>query len=195
MAKAKTIKGLNPRVSTVESVRKIVETRLQEFYQLVPYIDEAFRVREMHDMRIAAKRLRYTLELFADALPPACSVLVKDVEQLQEELGALHDNDVMIALLRLCLGSSSGGDPYQEALARATKLPKRKQKRKTMVDPALVAHLTDSGATPSAEERQGLEWLLSDYEKQREQRYIAFRQHWQQLQERDFRHELLCALW
>ncbi|GHO43275.1 CHAD domain-containing protein [Ktedonospora formicarum] len=191
MAKAKAIKDLSPQAMTVESVRKIVTTRLQELYDWADYVGDTYHARELHDMRIAAKRLRYTLELFADALPPECGLLVKEVELIQGELGELHDADVMVALLRLCLGSSDSGAPYQEALVRATKLPK---KGKVMVDPDLVAHFADPGVTPSAEERQGLEWLLSDYEKRRKQHYTAFCQHWQELLAQDFRHKLLYAL-
>ncbi|GHO66017.1 hypothetical protein KSC_049090 [Ktedonobacter sp. SOSP1-52] len=194
MAKARAIHGLQPQATTGENARKIIETRLDELYQWEKYVGEAYRSRELHDMRIAAKRLRYTLELFADTLPPACAVLVKDVEQIQGELGELHDNDVMVALLRLCLGSVGGGNPYQTVLTQAPTLARQKSQGKIAVEPGLVAHMTDPKIAPSAEERLGLEVLLRAYEKQREQSYMAFREHWQQLQERDFRRELLYAI-
>lgn len=194
MAKARAIHGLQPQATTGENARKIIETRLDELYQWEKYVGEAYRSSELHDMRIAAKRLRYTLELFVDVLPPACGLLVKEVEQIQEELGELHDNDVMVALLRLCLGSVSGGNPYQAALMEAPALVSKKPKGKIVVEPALVAHMTDPKVAPSAEERLGLEGLLRAYEKQRDQSYMAFREHWQQLQERDFRRELLYAI-
>lgn len=194
MAKARAIHGLQPQSTTGENARKIVEMRLDELYQWEKYVGELYRSSELHDMRIAAKRLRYTLELFADALPPACAALVKDVEQIQGELGELHDNDVMIALLRLCLGSVGGGNTYQVALTQAPTLARKKSQGKIVIEPALVAHMTDPKVTPSAEDRLGLEALLRAYEKQRKQSYIAFREHWQQLQERDFRRELLYAI-
>ncbi|WP_040444059.1 CHAD domain-containing protein [Ktedonobacter racemifer] len=194
MAKARAIHGLQPHATTGENARKIIETRLDELYQWEKYVGEPYRSSELHDMRIAAKRLRYTLELFADALPPACAALVKDVEQIQGELGELHDNDVMVALLRLCLGSVGGGNTYQAALTQVPTLAKKKSQGKTVIEPALVAHMADPKVAPSAEERLGLEALLRAYEKQREQSYIAFREHWQQLQERDFRRELLYSI-
>src|SRR5579859_3932158 len=104
MAKAKPITGLDIQAPTGRNAALIVCTRLDELYTWSHFVDSAYAVRELHNLRIAAKRLRYTLEIFEDFLPGDCKPLVKELEQLQEELGQLHDSDVMIALLRLCLG-------------------------------------------------------------------------------------------
>src|SRR5438876_4250935 len=97
MAKAKPITGLNIQAPTAVNARIIAQTRLAEIYTWEQYIDNPYHVHELHNMRIAAKRLRYTLEIFADFLPASVAPLLKEVEQIQEELGALHDSDVMIA--------------------------------------------------------------------------------------------------
>jgi CHAD domain-containing protein len=44
----------------------------------------------IHEMRIAAKKLRYTLETFEDALEPGAS-LIQDVTALQDAAGEMHD--------------------------------------------------------------------------------------------------------
>ncbi len=191
MAKARPVKGLNAHAPTGENARMIARVRLEELYGWDQYVDEPYRVRELHNMRIAAKRLRYTLEVFEDYLPEACVQIVKELEQLQDELGAFHDSDVMIALLRLCLGSEDGGTAYERVLAQAKQ---RQGKEKYLVRPELVADLVDPAVAPSAEERYGLEKLLSRLQQHREEQYTAFRQHWYQLRARDFRREILEIL-
>src|SRR5438270_2818502 len=119
MAKAKPIRGLDSQAPTGENAGIIARTRLDELYSWAKYVDNPYHVRELHNLRIAAKRLRYTLEIFEDVLPEACKPMVKELEQIQEELGTLHDSDVRIALLRLCLGSQDSGVAYEEALVGA----------------------------------------------------------------------------
>ena len=191
MAKAKPITGLNPHAPTGKNARIIARVRLEEMYNWDRYVDNPYNIRELHDLRIAAKRLRYTLEIFEEVLPEASKSIVKELEQIQDELGALHDSDVMIALLRLCLGTQDSGVAYEDALVDAQKQYSKKQ---FILQPQLVAVLLDPASAPSAEERYGLEGMLSQQEQCREEQYSAFRQHWYQLQARDFRREILDIL-
>jgi hypothetical protein len=184
MAKARPIKGLNPRAPTGQNARIIAKVRLEELYSWKKYIDNPYRVRELHNLRIAAKRLRYTFEVFEEVLPEASRPIVKQLEQIQEELGAIHDSDVMIAMLRLCLGSQDSGTISDTA----------KRKEKPLVQPELVNDLLEPSVAPTAEERYGLESLLRRQEQLREEQYNAFRQHWYHLQARDFRREILNVL-
>src|SRR5712692_7476720 len=146
MAKAKPIRGLDSQAPTGKNARIIARARLEEMNGWGKYVDNAYRVRELHDLRIAAKRLRYTLEVFEDVLPGACKLVVDELAQIQDELGALHDSDVLIALLRLCLGSQDSGTAYEDALS---KVKKQDEKAKTLVQPELVADLLDPGHVPS----------------------------------------------
>jgi CHAD domain-containing protein len=191
MAKAKPITGLDPRAPTGKNARIIARVRLEEMYNWARYVDNPYNIRELHNLRIAAKRLRYTLEIFEEVLPETSKSIVKELEQIQDELGALHDSDVMIALLRLCLGSQDSGVAYEDALVDAQKQYSKKQ---FILQPQLVAVLLDPASAPSAEERYGLERMLFKQEQDREEQYSAFRQHWYQLQARDFRREILDIL-
>lgn len=191
MAKAKPLTDLDPRAPTGQNARCIARTRLDEMYSWAAGVDNPYEVRGLHNLRIAAKRLRYTLEIFEDVLPPACRSIADELSQIQDELGALHDGDVMIALLRLCLGSEDAGVTYEQALVKARK---QKGKGKLWLQPALVATVLDPDVAPSAEQRFGLEQLLHKQSQIREERYRAFRQHWYQLEMRDFRREILDTL-
>jgi CHAD domain len=191
MAKAKSITGLDMHAPTGENARIIVRIRLEDMYDWGKYVDDPYRVHELHNLRIAAKRLRYSLEIFGEVLPATCLTATKEVEQIQEELGTLHDSDVMIALLRLCLGSQDSGTGYEYVLSH---VGSQQGKGHFTLDPDLVANLTNPQVTPSAEERYGLEQALHRLQRRREEQYAAFRQHWYQLQGQDFRRNLLRIL-
>ncbi len=191
MAKARAITGLDPQAPTGRNARIIARVRLEELYGWESYVDNPSNIRELHNLRIAAKRLRYTLEVFEDALPEACKAIVKELTQIQDELGAFHDTDVMIALLRLCLGSqdtATAPDPVP------LDVKSQDGKAKALVAPELVADLLDPAVAPSAEERYGLEKFLQSQEQLSEKQYTTFRQHWYTLQARDFRREILEIL-
>jgi CHAD domain-containing protein len=191
VAKAKHMSGLDVQAPTADNARLIARTRLDEMFAWTKYVDDAFHIQELHDMRIAAKRLRYTLEIFEEVLPEAVAPIIVEVTHIQEELGALHDSDVSIALLRLCLGSEDSGIAYEDALANAAQ---KRTQGKSMLNPELVSYVVNPGHAPDAGQRGGLEALLRDLEQQRLDHYNVFRQHWHTLQARDFRRQVLDAI-
>ena len=191
MAKARPITGLDPQAPTGKNARLIAKVRLEDLYSWESYVDNPYHIRELHNMRIAAKRLRYTFEVFEDVLPASSKCIVEELVKIQDELGNLHDTDVMIALLRLCLGSQDTATivDYAQSSAKA-----QQRKEKSLVAPELVADLLDPAVSPSTEERYGLELFLQTQEQLREKQYDTFRQHWYALQARDFRREILETL-
>ncbi|HET8629656.1 MAG TPA: CHAD domain-containing protein [Thermomicrobiales bacterium] len=56
-------------------------------------------VRALHALRVAAKRLRYTLELFAPMLPGDADDALASLKRLQADLGDLHDREALVARL------------------------------------------------------------------------------------------------
>ena len=191
MAKAKALTALDPKAPTIQNARCIARIRLDEMSSWTADVDNPYEVGGLHNLRIAAKRLRYTLEIFEDVLPSTCHVIANELAQIQDELGAVHDADVMIALLRLCMGGEDAGVVYELALVKAGK---QKGKGNLLLKPSLVANVLDPDVAPSAEQRYGLEQLLRKQLQLREEQYQAFRQHWYQLQARDFRREILDVL-
>lgn len=62
-----------------------------------PYLERPERVEEHHEMRIAAKKLRYALELFRGPFGGGLDPFLEAARGLQAALGALHDADVWLA--------------------------------------------------------------------------------------------------
>jgi CHAD domain-containing protein len=88
----------------VEDARRSVDRR-----RSVP-LDDADA---LHRSRIAYKRLRYTVETFANVLPGDLAALAQPASRFQSRLGQLHDADVAIACIRSARGLL---DPGREAL-------------------------------------------------------------------------------
>jgi len=53
----------------------------------------------LHDLRIAYKKLRYAVEIFAEALPVDLAAMAEPAARFQKRLGDLHDIDVAKATL------------------------------------------------------------------------------------------------
>lgn len=95
MAKALPVYAVNPQGVLIENAPLILHTRLEEMYRFVPYISDPGRIAELHNMRIAAKRLRYTMEIFAPCFPGKdFSKIYDQVKSIQEQIGEIHDADV-----------------------------------------------------------------------------------------------------
>ncbi len=73
--------------------------KLEEFLAYEMYVHQPDRIEEHHAMRIAAKRLRYTLEIFAPLYDNKLKKPIKVVKDIQEMLGQIHDCDVWIAFV------------------------------------------------------------------------------------------------
>lgn len=77
-----------------QRVRDAAGSRIWRAYERVrghdatlPWAD----VTELHSLRIDGKRLRYTLEFFAEVLPARAEPLIASVTMLQDRLGLLND--------------------------------------------------------------------------------------------------------
>ncbi len=80
---------------------KQIQNRLDEFLFYEVFIFDIQRVEELHSMRISAKKLRYSLEIFAELYHHETDFAQKITKQAQDYLGEIHDCDVWIEFLPL----------------------------------------------------------------------------------------------
>lgn len=94
--KARPVEGLDPEGPLRPNVARIVSTRLEELRGFSEASLASAASEAQHDMRIAAKRLRYVLELFAPCLGEEAEEARRAAKRLQSALGDLHDCDLML---------------------------------------------------------------------------------------------------
>jgi nitrogen fixation-related uncharacterized protein len=94
--KARKVKKLDPGAPLAENAARIARARLDELRSFAPAALEPENAREQHDMRIAAKRLRYVLEATEFCFGKSGPVARRRAKSLQDVLGELHDCDVML---------------------------------------------------------------------------------------------------
>ncbi len=93
-------------ISPVAALR--IEERLCTLLAFEPWVSHPEAVAEHHATRIAAKKLRYTLEVYAPVYRLGLKKPIARVKAVQEILGDLHDCDVWIdAITRLLLRERS----------------------------------------------------------------------------------------
>jgi CHAD domain-containing protein len=107
---ALSLKGID--IATILDEISVTEKELQKRYnkilsRLISDIESTFPVvlakplalEELHDLRIACKKLRYMLELLPDGNKLAVQI-GKSLQKLQDILGSVHDSDFTIGYLR-----------------------------------------------------------------------------------------------
>jgi CHAD domain-containing protein len=95
--KPRAIEGLDPHGPLMPNAGRIVSIRLDELRGLADTALAADASEAQHDLRIAAKRLRYVLEIFAPCLGEEAEAARSAAKRLQSVLGDLHDCDLMLA--------------------------------------------------------------------------------------------------
>ena len=90
------VKKLAPERTLGENAARIVRTRLEELRAFAPRAVGQGEQAAQHDMRIAAKRLRYVLEATEFCFGPPATEARRQARDLQDILGEIHDCDVML---------------------------------------------------------------------------------------------------
>ena len=85
-----------PPPAFVKVSGEIICDRLKEFEKRSEGLFKPFDVNALHDLRIAAKRLRYAIELLAPCFSRSMTTHAKRAARLQTALGDLHDCDSWI---------------------------------------------------------------------------------------------------
>ena len=94
--KARKVKRLDPAASLEENAARMVAVRLDELRSFIPAALDPANSDAQHDMRIAAKRLRYVLEATGFCFGKAAQTAGRRARDVQGLLGELHDCDVML---------------------------------------------------------------------------------------------------
>ena len=126
--KAQRVRKLDPDGPLLDNAARIVATRLGEVRDLGSAALDSDAADDHHDLRIAAKRLRYVLELFGDRFGDEADAARLSARDIQDVLGDHHDACVAEERIRALLAES----PNDTAAAFvAGRLVEREQARKS----------------------------------------------------------------
>jgi hypothetical protein len=177
--KARRVKGLDPEQRLDDAMERIVAVRLRELCAFMPKAADPAEVQALHDMRIAAKRLRYVLELTAFCFGPYAEKAAKRAKELQDLIGEIHDCDVTLPRV-LALQEELREQDAAALVERAGDAPD--------LDPAL------SGDAPHADAHRGLETVATHLRARRRLLHTRFLELWTRLQREGFRARLEHAI-
>jgi CHAD domain-containing protein len=101
MAKAREIPGLDGRAPFREAAANVVSVRSAELFDQSANVLDTSDIERVHDMRVATRRLRAVLEIFAPCFEPTLHRgVLGDVKSLADALGERRDPDVHIDALQ-----------------------------------------------------------------------------------------------
>ena len=179
MSRAWPVDELDPEADLATNARRILAVKMAEFYSYAPIVPLEEAVEPLHNMRIAAKRLRYTLELFRAVFGESGETQIDRIKAIQEELGAVHDHDVRVVLIEHELAAV--------ALEQATAIGD------ALADAPVDDHAAITASVlrpPPDDPRRGLVALLGREHAARRARYQAFRVLWDRFGAEGMRGEL-----
>ena len=193
MAKPLPISGLDPDRKMRPNARRILSVRIDEVWAFGPAVVHPGRVRELHDMRIACKRLRYLLEIFAPAFRADLTPFVEEVRGLQDILGDIHDRDVQVPMLHEHLERLAERDAVAARALVVEARPGGPSRGRAREDAFadFRAQLDEAGTSAL---RPGIEALLGRRTRERDELYARFLADWRRIEATGFRTRLERAL-
>ncbi len=91
MAKPLKVKKISPDDPVEKAARRILRTRIKEFYSRWPDPDHTPTLEELHNLRISGKRLRYSAESLRELYPDRLALLIDVLKRSQDLLGEIQD--------------------------------------------------------------------------------------------------------
>jgi len=91
MAKPLKIRNLSPDDQPKNAAKRILRTRIKEFYSHWPDPYQTPTPIQLHNLRISGKRLRYSAESLRELYPDRLALLIDMLKRSQDLLGAIQD--------------------------------------------------------------------------------------------------------
>jgi CHAD domain-containing protein len=111
VARAREVPGFDCDESFALAAARVVEVRAGEVFEHSEGVLDSGDIERLHDMRVATRRLRAALEVFAVCFPAKRHrKALKRVKGLADALGERRDRDVSIEFLEDFAGEAPEGD-------------------------------------------------------------------------------------
>ncbi|MBF0385605.1 MAG: CHAD domain-containing protein [Candidatus Omnitrophica bacterium] len=80
-------------------IKKCLKKRIRAIYIFNKEIFDPYKIQELHQTRIAVKKLRYTIEVINDTYRKKFSRYISSAKAVQDLLGDIHELDVWLLML------------------------------------------------------------------------------------------------
>jgi hypothetical protein len=177
--RARPVGGLDPETTLADNAERIVRVRLDELCAFMPRASVPEEVVALHDMRIAAKRLRYVLEVTGACFGAYAATATRHVKAVQDLLGEIHDCDEQIPAVRAFAERLRAADTGALVLAA---------EGAEDLDPGLLR------SAPHTRDHAGLAALETHLRARRALLFARFLALWDELERKGFRARLEYAL-
>jgi CHAD domain-containing protein len=98
---AKEIPGLHPQMPFNQAAALVIDAKLDEMFGHEAGARAGDDIEQVHDMRVASRRMRAAMDVFEDCFPRRTyKPLRKTAATLTRALGAVRDLDVMLEFLK-----------------------------------------------------------------------------------------------
>jgi CHAD domain-containing protein/inorganic triphosphatase YgiF len=151
-----------------EVLPSILYARLADIRAYIEWVEGPYLpVERLHRLRIASKGMRYTLEFFESALGEDAKALIKELKNLQDHLGNLHDAVIAVDLLGSYLRTGEWGSAGSEKA---------------------------SGKKKFSEDAEGIEAYLAYREEELQMLLNTFPEAWEKIKNGNFRERIENAV-
>lgn len=174
MAKPLKIKKISPGAPTEKAARRILRTRIKEFYSCWPDPDRTPTPEQLHNLRISGKRLRYSAESLRELYPDRLALLIDMLKITQDRLGEIQDCVTQRDLIESSMARMRRRTPQNDQIAALEKIVSEYERRQSTLFTQF--HETWRGMTMD-EFRASLKAMVSRVIKPKRERHAPGEDH------------------
>ena len=174
MAKPFKIRKISPDDQQGKAARRILRTRIKEFYSCWPDPDHPPTLEELHNLRISGKRLRYSAESLRELYPDRLALLIDMLKLVQDILGEIQDCVTQRGLIEASISRMRRRTPRNGQIAALEKIASDYEQRQSTLFTKF--HETWRGMT-MGEFRASLKAMVSRVKKTKREQRVSIEDH------------------
>jgi transcriptional regulator of heat shock response len=162
MAKPLKIRKISPDDRPEMAAKRILRTRIKEFYSYWPDPKHLPTLEQLHNLRISGKRLRYSAESLRELYPDKLTLMIDLLKRSQDLLGEIQDCVTQSSVIKAYLARMRRRAPQNDQIIALENIISEYEQRQSML--FTLFHETWRGMTMD-EFRESLKAMASRAKK------------------------------